>query len=574
MAKRATARAFADDLMKGEHAVGHARRQTTSGKGLAIGVTADAYRSPNGEVTDAAYGTSIFDPVLCELIYRWFCPPGGTILDPFAGGSVRGVVAGFLGRRYVGIDLRPEQVDANRKQWVGIAERHGVDVVNDTALVDNPDALTPIEARGDVRVKRDDLFAVGGVAGGKVRTCLALARAGIAAAEGQPIGLVTAGSRASPQVNIVAHIARHLGVPARCHTPTGQLSPEVIAARDAGAEIVQHKAGYNNVIVARARADAAERGWVEIPFGMECAEAIKQTRHQVGNVPADVRRIVMPCGSGMSLAGVLWGLVDAGRHDVEILAVQVGADPSARLDAYAPAGWRDRVRLVPSGSDYHKPAPVTDLDGLALDAHYEAKCLPFLEPGDLLWVVGIRATAAPAPDIARPSDMPAPAWHVGDAQDIARLVPGLQADMVFTCPPYADLERYSDDPRDLSTMDYEAFLAAYRRIIAASVAQLRPDRFAAIVVGDVRGPDGFYRNFPGHTVQAFEDAGARLYNDAILVTAVGSLPVRTGRQFQAGRKLGKTHQQVYIFCKGDARKATKAVGEVDFGDINLGDADE
>src|SRR6185295_8430413 len=28
-------------------------------------------------------GTSIFDPVLCELAYKWFCPPGGSILDPF-----------------------------------------------------------------------------------------------------------------------------------------------------------------------------------------------------------------------------------------------------------------------------------------------------------------------------------------------------------------------------------------------------------------------------------------------------------------------------------------------------------
>ena len=37
--------------------------------------------------------TSIFDPVLCELAYRWSCPQGGTIIDPFAGGSVRGVVA-------------------------------------------------------------------------------------------------------------------------------------------------------------------------------------------------------------------------------------------------------------------------------------------------------------------------------------------------------------------------------------------------------------------------------------------------------------------------------------------------
>ena len=59
-------------------------------------------------------GTSIFDPVLCELAYSWFSPQGGTILDPFAGGSVRGVVASRLGRQYIGVELRDEQVAANR----------------------------------------------------------------------------------------------------------------------------------------------------------------------------------------------------------------------------------------------------------------------------------------------------------------------------------------------------------------------------------------------------------------------------------------------------------------------------
>lgn len=44
-------------------------------------------------------GVSIFDPVLCELVYRWFSPPAGRVLDPFAGGSVRGIVAAALGRR-------------------------------------------------------------------------------------------------------------------------------------------------------------------------------------------------------------------------------------------------------------------------------------------------------------------------------------------------------------------------------------------------------------------------------------------------------------------------------------------
>ena len=64
--------------------------------------------------------TSIFDPVLCELMYRWYCPQGGTILDPFAGGSVRGIVANYLGYKYSGIDIRQEQIESNREQALNI----------------------------------------------------------------------------------------------------------------------------------------------------------------------------------------------------------------------------------------------------------------------------------------------------------------------------------------------------------------------------------------------------------------------------------------------------------------------
>ena len=38
------------------------------------------------------------------------------MLDPFTGGSVRGIVASQLGRAYVGIELRAEQVAANQAQ--------------------------------------------------------------------------------------------------------------------------------------------------------------------------------------------------------------------------------------------------------------------------------------------------------------------------------------------------------------------------------------------------------------------------------------------------------------------------
>lgn len=117
------------------------------------------------------------------------------------------------------------------------------------------------------------------------------------------------------------------------------------------------------------------------------------------------------------------------------------------------------------------------------------------------------------------------------------------------------------------------FLKAQGEIIAQAVARLRPNRFAVWVIGDVRDEGGFFVNLPGLTVEAFEAAGARFYNDAILVTAVGSLPIRVGRQFTAARKLGRTHQNVLVFCKGDPRKATEACGPVEFGEIEAADGE-
>jgi hypothetical protein len=486
-------------------------------------------------------GTSIFDPVLCELSYRWFCPPGGTVMDPFAGGSVRGIVAAVLGRRYVGIDLSEKQIEANRKQAEEICTR--------AAVIADPRELTPIEQVDDVWLKRDDLFSVAGVRGGKARTCWVLAQgAG---------GLVTAGSRQSPQVNIVAHIARALGVPCRVHTPMGELSPEVQQAQEWGAEVVQHKAGYNNVIIARAREDAKRLGWTEIPFGMECEEAVTQTRQQAANLPREAKRLVVPVGSGMSLAGVLWGLRDHGLA-LPVLGVCVGADPAKRLDKYAPPDWREAVTLERSSLDYHSAAPETRLGKVVLDAIYEAKCLPFLELGDCLWIVGVRATAA--------GDHPLPTWTVGDSRNITSLAEGVEADFVFSCPPYADLEVYSDNPADLSTLGYDDFRRDYAAIVAETCKLLKPDRFACFVVGEVRDKGGHYYDFVGDTVQAFRDGGLQYYNEAILVTQLGSLPVRVGHPFEASRKLGKTHQNVLVFIKGDAKKATKAIGLVEAGD--------
>lgn len=273
------ARCFGQDLMRGEHVVrkGYGAEDINAEYDEKTQKALGCYMAGGGSIEREqgnVTGTSIFDPVLCELLYKWFCPPGGAILDPFAGGSVRGIVAGVLGRRYIGVDLSPEQVKANRRQ-----------------------------------------------------------------------------------------------------------------AEDIDPEVKPH-------------------------------------------------------------------------------------------------------------------------------------------------------------------------WVVGDSMDLNNLVKG-RYDFVFTCPPYHNLEVYSDDPDDLSTMTYDEFINAMRDIIMRSISRLKLNRFAAIVVGEIRDRDGKYRNFVGDTVQAFLNTGMEYLNEAILVTAVGSLPIRVGKQFSSGRKLGKTHQNILIFYKGNVRDVKK-----------------
>lgn len=146
-----------------------------------------------------------------------------------------------------------------------------------------------------------------------------------------------------------------------------------------------------------------------------------------------------------------------------------------------------------------------------------------------------------------------PVWSVGDSADIAAIAksyPEHKFDMIFSCPPYADLEVYSDDPRDISNMDYEEFLVIYRKIISESVKMLKDNRFAVWVVGELRKKDGGFQHFVEDSIKAFEDAGMKYYNHAILVSGAGGAGLRVRRHMK-NRKLVHAHQDVLVFSKGN-----------------------
>jgi DNA modification methylase len=140
-----------------------------------------------------------------------------------------------------------------------------------------------------------------------------------------------------------------------------------------------------------------------------------------------------------------------------------------------------------------------------------------------------------------------PQWYVGDSNKVLNDFQK-EFDLVFSCPPYANLEVYSDLEGDISNMNYENFLIAYESIIRKSCNLLKDGGFACFVVGEVRDKNGDYIGFVSDTINAFKKCGMKYYNEAILLNAIASASMRANGNMKS-KKLVKVHQNILIFKK-------------------------
>lgn len=140
-----------------------------------------------------------------------------------------------------------------------------------------------------------------------------------------------------------------------------------------------------------------------------------------------------------------------------------------------------------------------------------------------------------------------PNWYVGDSNEVLDNI-NKEFDLVFTCPPYADLEVYSDLKGDISNMNYNEFIKTYEEIINKSCRLLKVGGYACFVVGEVRDKKGNYIGFVPDTINAFKKAGMSFYNEAILLNPVASASMRANGNMKY-QKLVKIHQNVLIFKK-------------------------
>jgi len=163
-----------------------------------------------------------------------------------------------------------------------------------------------------------------------------------------------------------------------------------------------------------------------------------------------------------------------------------------------------------------------------------------------------------------------PVWIQGDSEWVIDTIQDKSQDFVFTCPPYYDLEKYTDDPADLSNMDEDSFDKKYFSIVKKATTKLKDNRFFAIVVSEVREQSttgnykiGKYKGLVWKTIRACEEAGLHFYNDMILFNSQHQASRVVDTYFERNRKVASVHQNILVFVKGNPDLATEVINSGD-----------
>ena len=141
-----------------------------------------------------------------------------------------------------------------------------------------------------------------------------------------------------------------------------------------------------------------------------------------------------------------------------------------------------------------------------------------------------------------------PQYYVGDSNEVLNGF-NQQFDFIFSCPPYSNLEVYSNIEGDISNMSYDKFLTSYNSIINKSCKLLKSGAMAVFVVGEVRDNKGNYKNFVSDTISSFLNAGMAYYNEIIYLNGLAGAFLTAGRQMDISKKIKKVHQNVLVFKK-------------------------
>ena len=280
--------------------------------------------------------------------------------------------------------------------------------------------LTPVEKYGIFFLKRDDKFQPFPdlpINGGKIRQSLLLFHDNYHIIKNHYNNTVgTASSVHSPQGIIVTRSAKEfgfktiLGFSGTDREKSIKTHKFLQLAHHLGADIRMYKGGFNSIILNQLRKDV--RNLYLVKFGINLANnpgaILLSTSYQVQNIPDNLDFLVIPVGSGISMAGILIGLMKYKKNVKRVIGVQIaGYDRRDEIDGIL--NWYRAIhdnRIAYSNVRYeffkskkYKYADKCDFSFVfnpeKLDPHYEAKSFKYFVDNieseykkTLFWIVG------------------------------------------------------------------------------------------------------------------------------------------------------------------------------------------
>jgi DNA modification methylase len=126
--------------------------------------------------------------------------------------------------------------------------------------------------------------------------------------------------------------------------------------------------------------------------------------------------------------------------------------------------------------------------------------------------------------------------------------PNESANLVMTCPPYADIERYESAEGQLSDIrKYDEFCERIQVCGDNIERVLKPGGFAVWVCGDFR-KDGEYKSFHSDTINMFTKSGLKLHDIIVMKNNTIFAALQAGK-CASKRYTAKVHEFVLVFRK-------------------------
>lgn len=254
--------------------------------------------------------------------------------------------------------------------------------------------LTPIHSVGGMLFKRDDLylpFKDIPLSGGKVRQAISLVYENYDYIKNECNGtLYTSCSVSSPQGIIVSRVAREFGFKSTLFV--GLVTPKSISKnrllcnvlKTGGLINYETRAGYDNVLThtINKKRDLGEK-FFHVKFGINLENNTKSILdsigYQVQNIPKDLDYLIIPCGSCITMGGVIRGLMDYGIKPKKVVGIQIsGLDNKIHVLENI-MGERPYEYDLRISKDYAYSKHLNmSFGSLQLDPLYEAKAMDYL----------------------------------------------------------------------------------------------------------------------------------------------------------------------------------------------------